>query len=157
MTDEYMVYRVLGVKEGERQVELDFEIGPESSELEGFRCSGREIHYRMYRVRKYGQGTYWLGPWKLDTPSEEQNKVIKVAGPYGVELKVTAAQKNYKRGWVFVKLKERFDPIIAGHVYKILYASWSHTCPKRKHDNVSMSIDVDEKCPDCGADKDDVL
>ena len=157
MTDEYTVYKILGETEGEYDVELDFGMDAKHSELEDFRRSGREIHCRMYRVQKYGWKTYWIGSWKLDTPSEEQKKVIAVAGPYGVQLKVLAIKNGFKRGWVFIKLKERFDPLIAGHVYGILYASWSHTCPKRKHDNEFMTIDVDEKCRDCGADKDDVL
>lgn len=153
MTDEYAMYKILGDSEGEYDVTLDFGMDARHSELEDFRNSGREIRYRMYRVRKYGNRIYWIGPWRLDTPSDEQKKVIAVAGPYGIQLKVLATKNDFKRGWVFVKLKERFDHIIAGHVYGILYASWYHVCPRRKHDNESMILDADDKCRDCGAEK----
>ncbi|KKL45074.1 hypothetical protein LCGC14_2359310 [marine sediment metagenome] len=156
MTDEYTVYRILGEADGEYDVDLDFGMDAKHSELVEFRNSGREIHYRMYRVRKYGNKNYWIGPWKLDTPSEEQKKVIAVAGPYGVKLKVLATKNDFKRGWVFVKLKERFDSLIASHVYGTLYSGWYHVCRKRKRDNESMMLDADEKCRDCGMEKQDV-
>lgn len=150
MSDTWTIYRVLGAGADGQDIKLDFGIEAKHDELENYRKSGYEVHRRLYRQGK-GGWIHWRGPWKLDTPSEEQKKVIKEAGPYGIELMVTAEEKGYKKGWVFIKLKDRYDSMIAGYVYGTIYAPWHHKCPKRKHDNESMVLDTNEKCRDCGA------
>lgn len=155
MSDEWFVYRVIGVNGGD-SIELDFGAFAKREELEGYREAGYEIHRRMYSVNSHSPKGRWVTPWKLDTPSEEQKKIIEEAGPFGIELMVTAEEKNYKQGWVFIKLKDRYDSMIAGFVYDTIYAPWSHRCPKRKYDNEYRSLDANQKCPDCGAEREAV-
>lgn len=152
MSDTWTVYRALGAGADGQDIELDFGIKAQHSELNKFRSAGHEIHYRTYEVGRYNHRIYWRGPWKLDTPSERQKELIELAMIEAKGLKKTIEEKGYKRGYAFIRLKGGFGELIAGYVCREIFSEWSHKCPKLKYDNESRSLNID-KCPECGMER----